>query len=240
VDERVPERLATDEISIGDYVLTGGELAAMVIIDAVARLLPGVLAPGSTAEESHTGDLLEYPQYTRPPDFRGWRVPEVLLSGNHEAVGRWRRKEALRRTRERRPDLLARAELSALDRTLLAELAAEEAAQRGVLLSGSRAAADTASQRHERDVGEGAGARMGDRVRLLILPPWTAQVPPETQEVLRRCVGRVFTVREINDHGHLELWVHNGRDRKRIVGADIIFVEPEYCEVVAGQEGTGL
>jgi len=125
-DERIREHLATDEISIGDFVLTGGELAAMVIVDAVARLLPGVLAPGSTEEESHTAGLLEYPHYTRPPEFRGWRVPDILLSGNHAAIARWRRKEALRRTLAHRPDLLAKAELSALDRELLAEIAAEE------------------------------------------------------------------------------------------------------------------
>jgi len=125
VDERIRLHLATEEISLGDFVLTGGELAAMVIVDAVARLLPGVLAPGSTAEESHTAGLLEYPQYTRPPEFRGWRVPEILLSGHHGAVARWRRKEALRRTRDRRPDLLAGAELSALDQRLLAELEEE-------------------------------------------------------------------------------------------------------------------
>ena len=126
VDERIREHLATDEISLGDFVLTGGELAAMVIVDAVSRLLPGVLAPGSTAEESHAAGLLEYPQYTRPPEFRGWRVPEMLLSGNHAAIARWRRKESLRRTRARRPDLLAALELSGTDRKLLAEIAAEE------------------------------------------------------------------------------------------------------------------
>lgn len=126
VDERVREHLATDEISIGDFVLTGGELAAMVIVDAVSRLLPGVLAPGSTDEESHTAGLLEYPHYTRPVEFRGWRVPGILLSGHHAAIARWRRKEALRRTRARRPDLLAKVELSAEDRKLLAEMEAEE------------------------------------------------------------------------------------------------------------------
>jgi tRNA (guanine37-N1)-methyltransferase len=126
VDERIREHLATDELSIGDYVLTGGELAAMVVVDAVARLVPGVLAPGSTEEESHTAGLLEYPHYTRPPEFRGWRVPDVLLSGNHAAVARWRRKEALRRTRARRPELLQSAALSPLDAKLLAEIEAEE------------------------------------------------------------------------------------------------------------------
>ncbi|MGH2516304.1 MAG: tRNA (guanosine(37)-N1)-methyltransferase TrmD [Ktedonobacterales bacterium] len=128
VDERVREHLATDEMSLGDFVLTGGELAAMVVVDAVSRLLPGVLAPGSTVEESHTAGLLEYPQYTRPAEYRGWHVPETLLNGNHAAIARWRRKAALRRTRTRRPDLLARAELSATDSKLLAEIAAEESA----------------------------------------------------------------------------------------------------------------
>ena len=127
VDERIRQHLAMDELSIGDFVLTGGELAAMVVIDAVSRLAPGVLGdPGSLVEESHSSGLLEYPQYTRPPDFRGWRVPDILLSGNHGAIARWRRKEALRRTRARRPDLLAQVELSKLDRALLAEIEAEE------------------------------------------------------------------------------------------------------------------
>jgi tRNA (guanine37-N1)-methyltransferase len=98
----------------------------MAVVDAVARLLPGVLAADSTAEESHTAGLLEYPQYTRPAEFRGWRVPDVLLSGDHGAVARWRRKEALRRTRALRPDLLARAALSAEDQRLLHEIADEE------------------------------------------------------------------------------------------------------------------
>ncbi len=108
IDERVRLHLATDEISIGDYVLTGGELAALVVIDAVTRLIPGVLGHEDSAiDESHSAFLLEYPQYTRPPEFRGWGVPGVLLSGNHAAIARWRRKEALRRTRHARPDLFA-------------------------------------------------------------------------------------------------------------------------------------
>jgi tRNA (guanine37-N1)-methyltransferase len=125
VDERVREYLVTDEISIGDYVLTGGELAAMVIVDAVSRLLPGVLAPGSITEESYSEGLLEYPHYTRPVEFRSWRVPDILLSGNHAAISRWRRKEALRRTRKLRSDLLLRFNLSKEDSKLLAELEAE-------------------------------------------------------------------------------------------------------------------
>jgi tRNA (guanine37-N1)-methyltransferase len=128
VDERVRQHLATDEVSIGDYVLTGGELPAMVLVDAVARLLPGVLGAESGAvEDSFAGGLLEYPQWTRPAEFRGWPVPEVLLSGNHEAVRRWRREQALRRTLERRPDLLARAELSGEDRKMLEALRRESA-----------------------------------------------------------------------------------------------------------------
>lgn len=107
VDERVAEHLTDDEISIGDYVLAGGELAALVVIEAVSRLLPGVLGnETSLADESHTGGLLEYPQFTRPASYRGWKVPGVLLSGDHGAVERWRRDQAERITRERRPDLL--------------------------------------------------------------------------------------------------------------------------------------
>jgi len=131
VDERVRQHLATDEISIGDYVLTGGELPAMVIVDAVVRLVPGVLDAASPLEESHAAGLLEYPHYTRPPEFRGWAVPEILLSGNHAAIARWRRQEALRRTRQRRPDLLARATLTAADRQFLQELEAGESTDEG-------------------------------------------------------------------------------------------------------------
>lgn len=116
VDERVREHLCTDEISIGDYVLSGGEIPAMVIVDAVTRLLPGALGQEHGADEdSHATGLLEYPHYTRPPDFRGWRVPEVLLSGHHENVARWRRQQALRRTWERRPDMLETAWLTQRD-----------------------------------------------------------------------------------------------------------------------------
>lgn len=127
VDERVIQHLVTHEISIGDYILTGGEIAAMVIIDAVTRLIPGVLgSPESPLEESHTDGVLEYPHYTRPPVFRGWPVPETLLSGNHAAIARWRRKEALRRTLTRRPDLLIGRQVSDSDRKLLEEISREE------------------------------------------------------------------------------------------------------------------
>ncbi len=124
VDERVREALVDEEISIGDYVLTGGELPAMVVIDAVARLLPGVLGREEFAlEESFADGLLEHPHYTRPAETRGLRVPEVLLSGHHEMVRRWRRRESLRRTLERRPELLLEARLTAEDHAILWEFA---------------------------------------------------------------------------------------------------------------------
>ena len=120
VDERVREHLATDEISIGDYVLSGGELAAMVVVDAVVRLLPGVLgSEASPLDDSHVSGLLEYPQYTRPPVFRGWSVPEVLLSGNHAQISKWRREQAILRTLKRRPELLDRADLCAEERQMV-------------------------------------------------------------------------------------------------------------------------
>jgi tRNA (guanine37-N1)-methyltransferase len=110
VDERVREHLATDAISIGEYVLTGGELAAMVVMDAVARLLPGVLGSEEAArDDSYSNGLLEYPQYTRPSEYRGWRVPEVLLSGNHQEIARWRGEQAIKRTLERHAGLPGKA-----------------------------------------------------------------------------------------------------------------------------------
>jgi len=107
VDERVRQALVTDEISIGDYVLTNGALPSAVVVDAVVRLVPGVLGgEGATENDSSSEGLLEYPQYTRPPEYRGMKVPEMLLSGNHQAIADWRRQQAEERTRERRPDLL--------------------------------------------------------------------------------------------------------------------------------------
>ncbi|OGP58384.1 MAG: tRNA (guanosine(37)-N1)-methyltransferase TrmD [Deltaproteobacteria bacterium RBG_13_52_11b] len=123
IDERARDLFVDEEISIGDYVLTGGELAAMVLIDAVSRLLPGVLGSDRSAEEdSFVNSLLEYPQYTRPSDFRGKSVPQILLSGNHSAISLWRRREALKRTWSRRPDLLQKARLSEEDGRLLEEI----------------------------------------------------------------------------------------------------------------------
>jgi len=124
VDDRI-RRYVDLELSIGDYVVSGGELPAMVVIDAVIRLLPGAIDDGSTVEESHADGLLEYPQYTRPADFRGDVVPDVLVSGNHELVRRWRLREALRRTVTRRPELLATRTLSAEERELLDEVVGE-------------------------------------------------------------------------------------------------------------------
>lgn len=123
VDNRVSEHLVSDEISIGDYVLSGGELAAMVVVDAVIRLIPGVLGSAESPRgDSHVAGLLEYPQYTRPVEYRGWSVPQVLLSGNHGEVAKWRREQALRRTWERRPDLISKAKLSSEEKRFLDSL----------------------------------------------------------------------------------------------------------------------
>lgn len=123
VDERVRQYLVTHEVSVGDYVLSGGEVAAMVLIDTVSRLLPGVVGSiESTQDDTFTTRLLQYPQYTRPADFRGMTVPDVLLSGNHAEIKRWRRQESLRRTFERRPDLLDKTQLSDGDQSFLDSL----------------------------------------------------------------------------------------------------------------------
>lgn len=127
IDERVRTELVNDEISAGDYVLTGGELPALVIIDAVARLIPGVLGDEHSAEvESFSWGILDYPHYTRPPEFRNLKAPETLLSGHHKDIERWRRKEALRRTLMNRPDLLEKASLSDIDYKLIKEIKEEE------------------------------------------------------------------------------------------------------------------
>ncbi len=123
VDERIREHLVTDEISMGDYVLTGGELPALMLIDAISRLIPGVLGdPTGAEDDSHSMGLLEYPHYTRPPEFRGWQVPEVLLSGDHGRIEKWRREQALIRTLSRRPDILEKAELNAEDKKIVERL----------------------------------------------------------------------------------------------------------------------
>ena len=120
IDERIREHLVTDEISIGDYVLTGGELPALILIDAISRLLPGVLGdPDGAMDDSHASGLIEYPHYTRPPIFRGWSVPNALLSGDHGKIARWRREQSLLRTLKKRPDMLETADLSDADKKFL-------------------------------------------------------------------------------------------------------------------------
>ena len=128
VDERVRERLVDREISIGDFVLSGGEIPAMVLVDATVRLIPGVVGDtASIADDTHASGLIQFPQYTRPATYRDWSTPPVLLSGNHEAIRRWRRRQSLRRTLRQRPDLLAEASLSPEDLRLLADPEEEEA-----------------------------------------------------------------------------------------------------------------
>jgi tRNA (guanine37-N1)-methyltransferase len=128
IDERVRQYLVTDEISIGDYVLTGGELPSLVLIDTIIRLLPGVLGdPDGALDDSHASGLLEYPHYTRPADFRNWEVPEVLLSGDHARVARWRREQSLLRTLRRRPDLLEMTKLNEEDQEFLAKHGQDDA-----------------------------------------------------------------------------------------------------------------
>ena len=122
MDERIREHLVTDEISIGDYVLTGGELPALILIDAVSRLLPGVLGdPDGAMDDSHATGLLEYPHYTRPSEFRGWKIPEILLSGDHGKIEKWRREQAILRTLARRPDMLEHADLTESERKFLSD-----------------------------------------------------------------------------------------------------------------------
>jgi tRNA (guanine37-N1)-methyltransferase len=134
VDERIREHLVTDEISIGDYVLTGGELPALILIDAVSRLLPGVLGdPTGAEDDSHAMGLLEYPHYTKPPEFRGWKVPDVLASGNHAKIEQWRREQALARTHARRPDMLEKAELSEKDKKFVEGLKSKAAGESDTL-----------------------------------------------------------------------------------------------------------
>jgi len=126
VDERVREHLVTDEISVGDYVLTGGELPALMIIDAVSRLIPGVLGdPTGAEDDSHSMGLLEYPHYTKPSEFRGWKVPEILLSGDHAKIEKWRREQSLTRTYNKRPDMLEKAELSETDKKFIQDLSSQ-------------------------------------------------------------------------------------------------------------------
>lgn len=127
VDERIRAHLVTDEVSVGDYVLTGGELPALMIIDAVSRLIPGVLGdPTGAEDDSHSMGLLEYPHYTRPPEFRGWKVPDILLSGDHAKIDKWRREQAITRTFNKRPDMLEKAELDKKDLKFIENLKSKD------------------------------------------------------------------------------------------------------------------
>ncbi|MBA4349346.1 MAG: tRNA (guanosine(37)-N1)-methyltransferase TrmD [Thermodesulfovibrio sp.] len=147
VDERVRECLVDEELSIGDYVMTGGELAALVIIDSVARLMPGVLGDEESAKEESftcTWGILDYSHYTRPPDFRGIKVPDILLSGNHAEIAKWRRREALKRTLLRRPDLLKSVRLNEEDKEILKELCSDEYKNKG---AGGKDEHDTGNRR---------------------------------------------------------------------------------------------
>lgn len=126
IDERIRTHLVTDEISIGDYVLTGGELPALILIDAISRHIPGVLGdPTGAEDDSHASGLLEYPHYTRPPEYRGWKVPDTLLSGDHGKIDKWRREQSLRRTLARRPEMLEKTPLSTADQKTLAKIKQE-------------------------------------------------------------------------------------------------------------------
>lgn len=131
IDERVREHLVTDEISVGDYVLTGGEIPALLLIDSIARLIPGALGdPDGAMDDSFASGLLEYPHYTRPAEFRGWRVPDVLLSGDHARIERWRRDQSILRTYRRRPDLLDKLELSKKDSQFLEKIKGPETSEK--------------------------------------------------------------------------------------------------------------
>ncbi len=199
VDERVIETDVDEELSIGDYVLTGGELAAMIVVDAVARLIGGVIDPQSLAHESHTEGLLEGPQYTRPPEYEGRRVPAVLLSGDHAAIARWRRGEAVRRTVERRPDLLDRAALTPAERAGLPKTQAKVTVSDADLVAAY--AAGIGSYRIAARFGL-SPATVRTRLRaagVRLRPPRSAQRGPLPAEVSRlRATG--MTIRELAQH----------------------------------------
>lgn len=199
VDERVVELAVDEELSIGDFVLTGGELPAMVVIDAVARLVPGVIDAASLAEESHSVGLLEGPQYTRPPEFEGRRVPAVLLSGDHATIAKWRRGEAIRRTVERRPDLVDRAQLTPAERARLPRAAPKQAVRDADLVAAYRSG--VGSYRIAARYGL-SPATVRSRLRaagVRLRAPRSTQRGPTAAEVARmRATG--LTVRELARH----------------------------------------
>ena len=199
VDERVIETDVDEELSIGDYVLTGGELPAMVVIDAIARLLPGVIDAASLQEESHTGGLLEGPQYTRPPEFEGRKVPAVLVSGDHASIAKWRRAEAIRRTAERRPELLDRADLTPPERARLPRPATRVPVRDAELIEAYRSG--VGSYRISARYGI-SPATVRARLRaagIRLRAARSTQRGPSTAEVVRmRATG--LTVRELARH----------------------------------------
>ena len=199
VDERVIESDIDEELSIGDYVVTGGELPAMVVIDAVARLLPGVIEAASLREESHTSGLLEGPQYTRPPEFEGRKVPAVLVSGDHASIAKWRRAEAIRRTAERRPDLLEHADLTPAERARLPRPAAKAPVPDADLVAAYRSG--VGSYRIAARFGI-SPATVRARLRaagVRLRAARSSQRAPTTAEVVRmRATG--LTVRELARH----------------------------------------
>lgn len=199
VDERVVEKDVDEELSIGDFVLTGGELAAMVVIDAVIRLVPGVIESASLERESHTEGLLEGPQYTRPAEHEGRRVPGVLLSGDHAAIARWRRAESIRRTAERRPDLLVSAALTPAERVRLPRPSAPERVSDADLIAAY--ASGVGSYRIAARFGI-SPATVRTRLRaagIRLRPPRGAQRGPTAAEVARmRSSG--LTIRELARH----------------------------------------
>ena len=199
VDERVIESDIDEELSIGDYIVTGGELPAMVVIDAVARLLPGVIEAASLREESHTSGLLEGPQYTRPPEFEGRKVPAVLVSGDHASIAKWRRAEAIRRTAERRPDLLEHADLTPAERARLPRPAAKAPVPDADLVAAYRSG--VGSYRIAARFGI-SPATVRARLRaagVRLRAARSSQRAPTTAEVVRmRATG--LTVRELARH----------------------------------------
>ena len=199
VDERLIESDVDEEISIGDYVLTGGELPAMIVIDAVTRLVPGVIEAASLEQESHTGGLLEGPQYTRPPEFEGRHVPAVLLSGDHATIAKWRRTEAIKRTADRRPDLLEQAALTAAERARLPRRVAKQEVSDAELVDAYRSG--VGSYRISARFGI-SPATVRARLRaagVRLRPARSAQRSPSVAEVTRlRATG--LTVRQLATH----------------------------------------
>ncbi len=199
VDERVIEADVDEELSIGDYVLTGGELPAMVVIDAVARLLPGVIDEASLREESHTAGLLEGPQYTRPPEFEGRKVPAVLLSGDHASIEKWRRAEAIRRTVERRPELIDAAELTPAERARLPRPAAKAAVRDADLVAAYRSGVGSYRIAARFGISPATVRARLRAVGVRLRSARSAQRGPTAAEVARmRATG--LTVRELARH----------------------------------------